>query len=71
MVIGVVKLEMHLFGNITWPHDRWVTYLNGNGQLNLSHALLKLVAVVLAKVDIKIFKKITWSLNQWVTWFRG
>ena len=26
MVIGVVKLEMHLFANITRSHDRWVPW---------------------------------------------
>ena len=36
MVIGIAKLEMHLFENITLSHDRWVTWLDGCGQLNLS-----------------------------------
>ena len=55
MAIAVVKLEMHLFTNITLSHDRWLTWLDGYGQLNLSHNLLKLVAIVLAKVEIKLF----------------
>ena len=33
------------------------TWLNGCSQLDLSHILLKLVAIVLAKVEIKLFKK--------------
>ena len=66
MVIDVVKLERHLFTNITWSHDRWVTWLDGCGQLNLSHTLLKLVTTALAKVEI--FFNITWSHDQWVTW---
>ena len=55
MIIDVVKLEMHLFTNKTWSHDRWVTWLDGYGQLNLSHTLLKLVTIVLANVEIKLF----------------
>ena len=55
MVIGVAKLEMLIFENITLSRDRWVTWLDGCGQLNLSHNLLKLVAIVLAKVEIKLF----------------
>ena len=51
----VVKLEMHLFANITWSHNRWVTWLDSCGQLNISHTLLILVAIVLAKVEIKLF----------------
>ena len=54
MVIGIVKLESHIFANITWSHDRWVTWLDGYGQIDLSHTLLKLVVIVLKKVDIKI-----------------
>ena len=57
MVIGAVKLEMHLFANITLLHDRWVTWLDGCGQLNLCNNLLKLVAIALTKVEIKFFKK--------------
>ena len=57
MVIGVLKLEMHLFANMTLSHDIWVTWLDGCGQLNLSYNLLKLVAIVLAKVEIKLFLK--------------
>ena len=66
MVIDVVKLERHLFTNITWSHDRWVTWLDGCGQLNLSHTLLKLVTTALVKVEI--FFNITWSHDQRVTW---
>ena len=55
MVIDVVKLEMHIFANITWSHDRWVTWLDGYGQLDLSHTWLKLVVIVLMKVEIKFF----------------
>ena len=55
MVIGVVKLEMHIFANITWSHDRWVTWLDCYGQLDLSHTLLELVVIVLAKVEISFF----------------
>ena len=51
MVIGVVKQEMHLFANITWSHDRWVTWLDDCGQLNLSNTLLKLPAIIPVKVD--------------------
>ena len=79
MVIDVVKLEMHHFTNITWSHDRWVTWLDGCSQLNLSHTLLKLVTIVLAnllifqwplsaEIEIKHFLNITWSHDQWVTW---
>ena len=53
MVIVIVKLEMHIFVNITWSHDRWAPWLDGYGQLDFSHTLLKLVAIVLAKVQIK------------------
>ena len=42
MVIGVVRLEMHLFANITWSHDRWVKWIDGCDQLNLSHTLAKI-----------------------------
>ena len=59
MVIDVVKLEMHLYTNITWSDNRWVTWLDGFGQLNLSHTLLKLVTIVLAKMEIKLFFNIT------------
>ena len=52
MIIGIVKLESHIFANITWSHDRWVTWLDGYGQLDLSYTLLKLVAIVLMKVEI-------------------
>ena len=60
------------FWNITLSHDRWVRWLDGCGQLNLSHNLLKFMAMGLAKVEIKLFKKnhvIKWSMgrvNQWV-----
>ena len=57
MVIGAVKLEMHIFMNITQSHYRWVKWLNGYDQFHLKHALLKLVAIFLAKVEIKIFLK--------------
>ena len=67
MVIGVVKLEIYIFANKTWSHDRW----NGYGQLDLSHTLLKLVAIALAKVEMTFFLDITWSYNQWVTWLDG
>ena len=46
MAIGIVKLEMHLSANIMWSHDRWVTWLDGCGQLNLSHIFLKLVEII-------------------------
>ena len=49
------ELEMHLFANITRSHGRWVTWLDGCRQLNLSHTLLKLVVIVLEKVEIKLF----------------
>ena len=65
IVIGVVKLEMHLFANITWLHDRWVMWLDGCDQLNLSYILLKLVVIALAKVEIKLFfayHVITWLM---------
>ena len=55
MVIDVVKLEMDLYTNITGSHDRWVTWLEGCSQLNLSHTLLKLVTNVLVMVEIKLF----------------
>ena len=55
MVIGAVNLEMHIFANITWSHDRWVTWLGGSCQFGLSHTLIKLVTIVLAKVEIKLF----------------
>ena len=64
-----MKLEMHLFANIKWSHDRWVTWLDGCGQLNLSYTLLKLVAIVLAKMEL--FFHITWSYDHWVTWLGG
>ena len=71
MVIGIVILEMHLFANITWSNDRWVPWLDGSGQLDLSHTLLKLVAIILAKVEVKLFLHIIWSHHQWVTWLGG
>ena len=55
MVIGVVKLEMRLIANITWSHDDMSHVTRGCGQLNLSHTMWKLVAIVLAKVEIKFF----------------
>ena len=70
MVIGVVKLEMQIFANITWSHHRWVTWLNGYGQLDLSHTLLLLVVTVLAKVEIKFFD-IMRSHDQRITWLNG
>ena len=66
MVIGVVKLEMHLFANATWLHDRLVTWLDGCGKLNLSHTLLKSVA----KVEIKLYFNITWSMSYVTPWVR-
>ena len=57
MVIGVVKLEMHIFVNKTWSYDRSVTWLDGYGQLDLSQTLLKLMANALTKVDINLKKK--------------
>ena len=71
MVIGVAKLKMHLFANITLSHDRWVTWFDGFGQVNLSHNLLKLVAIVLAKVEISLLKKMSWPHDEWVTWLGG
>ena len=67
----VVKLEVQLFANTTWSHDKWITGVGGCGQLNLSPTLLKLVAIVLAKVEIKLFLYITWLHDQWVTWLGG
>ena len=55
MVIGIAKLEMHIFANITGPYDRWVTWLDGYGHFELSNTLLKLVAIVLAMVGIKFY----------------
>ena len=49
------ELEMHHSGNLAWSHDRWITWLDGCGQLNLSHTLLELGAIALAKVEIKSF----------------
>ena len=46
MAIGVAKLEMHLFANITWSHDRWATWLDGWAQLNLRHTLLNLITKI-------------------------
>ena len=71
MVTGVERLEMHLFVNKSWSLDRWVTWLDGCSQLNLSHKLLKLVTIVLGKVEIKHFFETTWSYDQWVTWLGG
>ena len=64
MVIGVVKLDMHIFANITLSHDIWVTSLDGYGQLDLSHTFRKLMTIVLAKVEIKFLFNITWSHDQ-------
>ena len=55
MVIGIVKLEIHIFANITWSQYRWATWLDGYGLLRLSHTFLKLMAIALAKVEIKFF----------------
>ena len=62
---------MHIFVNITWSHDRWVTWVNGCGQLNLNHILLKLVAIVLVKMEIKFLFNIGWSHGRWATWLDG
>ena len=45
------KAHDHLIDN------RWVTWLRDCGQLNLSHTLLKLVAIVLVKLEIKHFSE--------------
>ena len=71
MVISVVKREIHNFANLTLWHDRWNTWLDSFSQLDLSHTLLKLVAIALAKVEIKVFLNITWSHDQWVTRLDG
>ena len=66
MVIGVVKLEVHISANLMLSHDRWDTWLDGFSQLDLSHTLLKLVAIVLAKVEIKIFFiSLDHLINEW------
>ena len=66
MVIGVVKLEVHISANLMLSHDRWDTWLDGFSQLDLSHTLLKLVAIVLAKVEIKIFLiSLDHLINEW------
>ena len=66
MVIGVVKLEVHISANLMLSHDRWDTCLDGFSQLDLSHTLLKLVAIVLAKVEIKIFLiSLDHLINEW------
>ena len=67
IVIDTVKLEMHLSANITWSHDRWVTWLDGCDELSLCHTLLKLVVIALAKVEIKLLLAnhvITWSMSH-------
>ena len=33
IAIGVAKLDMHIFVNIAWSLDRWVTRLDGCGEL--------------------------------------
>ena len=68
MVIGVVKLVMHLFAQIAWSNYRWVMWLDGCCQLNLSQILIKLVAIVLTEVEIKPFLHITLSHDQWFRW---
>ena len=50
-----MKLEMYIFANIAWSQDRWITWLDVCGQLNVSNTLLKLVDTALAKVEIKLF----------------
>ena len=66
MVIGVVKLEVHISANLMLSHDRRDTWLDGFSQLDLSHTLLKLVAIVLAKVEIKIFLiSLDHLINEW------
>ena len=66
MVIGVVKLEVHISAKLMLSHDRWDTWLDGFSQLDLSHTLLKLVAIVLAKVEIKIFLiSLDHLINEW------
>ena len=66
MVIGVVKLEVHISANLMLSHDRWDTWLDGFSQLDLSHTLLKLLAIVLAKVEIKIFLiSLDHLINEW------
>ena len=55
IVIGLLKLAMHLFENIMLSRDKRITRLNSCGQLNLSHDLLKLVAIALAKVEKQRF----------------
>ena len=62
---------MHLFDDTMWLHDRWVAWLDVCSQLNLSHTLLKLVAIDLAKVEVKHFFDITWSHDQWFTSLGG
>ena len=67
MVFVIVKLVMHLFAHITWSNDRWVMWLDGCCQLDLSHTLITLVTIVLAKVEIKPFfayRLITWSMSH-------
>ena len=77
MVIDLVKLEMHLFENITWSHDRWDRWLDGCGQLNLSHTLLigdhcsHIGDHCLSEGGDKVFFNITWSNDQWVTRLSG
>ena len=72
MIIDVANLGLHLIADLTLSHDWRVTWLYGCSQLNLSHNLLKLVAIVLEKVQIKLFFKkphdhmIMGHVTQWV-----
>ena len=69
VVIGVVKLEVHIFANIAWSHDRWFMWLDGCGQL-ISH-LAKSSGHCPSEGEDKVFLKITWLHDQWITWLLG
>ena len=70
MVIAVVKLETHLFTNITLSHDRWLAWLDGCGQLKSQ--LAKIGGHCPSEGEDKaVLKKITGSHDQWVTWISG
>ena len=47
--------ERHLSVNITWSHDRWVTWLDGCNQLILSHTLLKFL--IYRKISLSTIEK--------------
>ena len=71
--IGLVKLEMYLFANIMWSVDRWAKWLDGRGQLNLSHTLAKIGGHCPSESKDKAllaYHMITWLMSHVTRWVR-